>query len=452
MIDAVKKAKESGYSDQEIFDYLKTNPKYTEKFIKAKESGYSDQEISNHLFGNTSIPQTQKIPSFENENDLDREIERNEARLTSRTIETIAGLPGDLLSFVAHISGEKPILPTSGDIQKKTEKLSKGYLSPKNELEKTSDKLIKDIASFSIGPGAGFTKNLGIPLAGTAVEESLKGLGASDETASYSKMGTMLMLDLARIRRSAGGSAKDFASNLFSKAEKSIPEGTKIKVPDLEDALMKLESEFQSGGGRPSVKSALEKIHEIRSQIKDNQISAKWLLDNRQAINEVIKEGGGFGVILPKDIKQKIHINLNKVKKNSIDALIDYGKKENPEFLKYYEPANEAYAVNQKADAISNFLQKHFGNYLTNSVAKSLFGGAGAIGAGVLGGAKALGITAATAGTAFPLYQAGKLLYKVVNSPTLRKYYSQIIEGATKGNVSEVAQNLQKLEKGLKQD
>jgi N-acetyl-gamma-glutamylphosphate reductase len=45
-------AKEQGYSDQEIMNYLSKHPKYSQKIKTARDQNYSDEEISNYLSGN----------------------------------------------------------------------------------------------------------------------------------------------------------------------------------------------------------------------------------------------------------------------------------------------------------------------------------------------------------------------------------------------------------------
>jgi len=62
-------AREQGYSDQEIYDYLSTNREYSEKISKAKESGYSDDEITNFL-SESNEPYQQQVPEEDKEDAL----------------------------------------------------------------------------------------------------------------------------------------------------------------------------------------------------------------------------------------------------------------------------------------------------------------------------------------------------------------------------------------------
>lgn len=126
--------------------------------------------------------QPQKSPkSFENENDIEREIERNQARLTSRGLETVLGTPGNVLAsgmpfgFAGYLLGINPegILPTSEQLQQFSEKESQGYTKPENEFEKFSDELFSDISAMAVPGSNGYSlmRNIGIPLAGSLIKK-----------------------------------------------------------------------------------------------------------------------------------------------------------------------------------------------------------------------------------------------------------------------------------------
>jgi len=59
------------------------------------------------------------------ENDLERDIERQQARMTSQAISAIFGLPGDIEEGISTLTGYKSPLPfpTSEKIQKKMQSL-----------------------------------------------------------------------------------------------------------------------------------------------------------------------------------------------------------------------------------------------------------------------------------------------------------------------------------------
>ena len=149
-------------------------------------------------------------------------------------------------------------------------------------------------------------------------------------------------------------------------------------------------------------------------------------------------------------IKKKIVSNLQEVKKSVIDSLEEYGKT-NREFGQLNTAANEGYTAFAKSNVISNVLQK-FTKKNFSTATKTILGlaseGALIKSAGLKGAAVASGTTAAV-GSA---YAAGKILYRVWKSPTLRKYYFAILSNAAKGNTVRTLENIQKLDSKLKID
>jgi hypothetical protein len=384
---------------------------------------------------------------FEGENDLDREIERNIAQQTSRMGETILGMPGDLYSFAKTITGFNPEtnLPTSKSLRERSEKVSLGYTTPKSEGEEKAGEVMQDIASFMI-PGSGqygLVRNLGIPIVANIAKEGIK-LTGHDKTADAAKIGTMIVLDLVSHRK---GGAKKYASALFNESEKLIPEGATLKSPKFQDSILKLEKSFESGGSAPSKERALKKLGEIKDRMLGDEIEVKELIDFRKTINEIRSELGGFNIEMPKHIKQKAIHNLDKVKGQIIGALDEYGKKTNPKFGKLNSSANEAYAAYQSSDKMADFIKKTSEKFVKHNGLKAILG---------LGGAYAFpAIAAKTAGSAIPLkvgYEGYKVLHQVVKSPTLRKYYGNILKGAAAGNASQVTQNVKALQKKMEEE
>lgn len=407
---------------------------------------------------NQSIPSSLKIknkkleePSveFESEEDTERNIERAQAQAMSRILETAVGAPGDIASFIVGLFGkEQNILPTSSDIRKFSEEKSRGYTSPKNEFEEKGGEIISDIAAMSL-PGSGpfkFARNIGIPIAGAFVKEGLSHANASEKSQSYAKIGTMVALDL--LSRRAGG-VKAHIKDLYKKADEAIPAGLSIKATDLETSLIDLEKELTKGGSRPTTKKSLEKLREIREEITsgNGNIDVKRLAAYRPSINEAIDEIGGFNLDVPKKLKPQTIRNLNQVKGEVIQALNVYGKKHNPEFLKYNMAANEAYAAYAKSNRIANFIQNKVGYSPKSKAVQALFSLAPHAAAGAVANLSPSTALGAVAGIG--IYNGIKVLERVRNSPTLRKYYIDTLKSAAKGNIPSTARSLKALDRGL---
>jgi len=343
-----------------------------------------------------------------------------------------------------------------------SEKASLGYTKPKTEAEERAGELFSDISSMAIPGAAQYSamRNIGIPIVANMAKEGLKYFEISEGKQNAAKVAIMIGLDLITHRRAISGSnkllgegAKGYAGKLYSQAAEAIPEGAQVEAKGLATSLDAVENELRKGGTRPSTQKALEKVRELKSDIVDGKIQAENLFEYRPAINEMIEELGGFEVIKNKKIKERAVHNLNQVKSKVIDALEDYGKKENPQFLTPYRQANEAYAVAEKSNKISNLIKKKFGSTLKSKGAKMLFGiptvasGATAYLVPSLGA-----LTGSIGALGAGAYQAHKLLYRIAKSPTLAKYYGKILQGSLAGNVSQVSKNLKALDHLLLQE
>lgn len=397
-----------------------------------------------------------KMPE-EGENDLEREIERNIAQGTSRMGEAALGAPGDLMSLIKNYITYLPIggilgelAPTSSKLREVSEKATGGYTKPKTEFEEKGGEILQDITSMLMPGSANYSmlRNIGIPIVANLAKEGAKEYGA-DKFGDASKIGLMVGLDLIANRQGMGGGAKKYASGLFSQMEKEVPKGVSIKAENLEKYLNAVEKEMSLGGSKPSTEKALAKLNEIKGKVKNGKISLEELVKTRPAINEIIDDLGGFEYMFKPKIKERIINNMQKVKGAVIKATDEYGEKFNPKFLKLSRSANEAYAAYENSNRIGQFLNKHFGSKALGNGVKSLLGiGAPGLGTAMIG-------AKATAIGGVPLtgaYQGYKIFKRMQDSPTLRKYYGNILKGSIAGNVESVSRDLKALDQALKED
>lgn len=416
---------------------------------------------------NPAINQAAGPFPFENENDLEREIERSSARTLSRMGETIAGFPGDVANFIQGFTGgkEKIPLPTSAQLQAKSEQLTRGYTKPQTKFEESTDEFVKDVANISMPGGRIFkaagrfkgilsntARIIGLPLVGQLAKEGVKELGGSEGRATAAKVGSMVIIDLL-LNRGKGG-AKGYATRMLDEAEKSIPQGTKVNVGALEAALNNLESSLQKGGGSPSKVKAFEQINEVRKRITNGELDPTEFPALRRAVNDTLDQLGGFNIEMPIPVKKRTIANLNDVKKEIIKAGEDYGRTQNPKFLQLWSEGNEALTAIAKSNRIANLIEKYFGGKFKSIAAKTLFGLSGP---GALGGLhfikpSAVAGTAGLAAIPAAAYQGLKLIERFRNSPALQRYYTNVLKNAAAGNSKVMVQNLSLLDKKLAEE
>jgi hypothetical protein len=390
-----------------------------------------------------------KFPVYLDESDrIDAEIDRNKAQFISRMGESVLGLPGDIYNFLSSfipsellgIAGQ--YLPTSEKLRETSESASLGYTAPKNEEEERIGEVFSDIGSF-LTPGAkqySLARNIGIPVFANLVKEGVDKVGLG-EFSDEAKMGTMVALDIMHLRN---GGPKAYSGKLFNLSEQLVPSGAKYSNPRFFSSLKNLFQDMKKGGTTPSKSSSLRKIREILKKGKDGSINVEELIEFRKSLNELLDKAKAFSLETPTKIRKKQIKNLNKVKNKVIKAIDDYGKT-NPKFAEVNKAANESWAALESSQVISNFLQKMAGSIVKNSAVQTV------LGLGSIVGSKVAGIGAYLAPAAI-IYQGIKILYQIGKSPTLRRYYTNIMKGALSGNTSQVLKNTKALDLALEEE
>jgi hypothetical protein len=247
--------------DFSMYDHEDNSP-ITPKKVEKKPSEKKSQtfDFDAYDFGrpvqDKEVPTRQNNDELEKENfykilqedegDTQRDIERSQAQLASRGIEAVAGLPGDLFNFAGSLFGLDPNAPGSQELRKFSEDITSGYTKPKDEFEEGFGELLQDISLMAL-PGAkhySFARNIGIPVLGNLVKQGLKSAGTEESTQTYSKVGTMIALDL--ISQNKNG-LKDHIADLYKRAENAVPNGVSIDATGLRKSLDILEKELQRG-------------------------------------------------------------------------------------------------------------------------------------------------------------------------------------------------------------
>jgi hypothetical protein len=296
-------------------------------------------------------------------------------------------------------------------------------------------------------PGTGkynIIRNIGIPVVANLVKEGIEYSGAGEKAQAYGKVGTMVVLDL--LSRRSGG-VKEYIEQLWGEAEASVPKGVSINAVNLEKGLNDLEKSLTAGGKKPSTVKSLEKLTEIKEEIKKGKIPLDRLIPFRKSINEVIDEIGGFSSEVPFKYKPAAKYHLNEVKNEVIKSVEEYSKKFNPEMAKKWKNANEASAAYFQSNRIANFLHKKIPYIPKSKAVQALF--SYSPGVAVVGLSKFTPVGAAGAATGLTAYQAFKVLERVRRSPVLRKYYQNVLKEASAENIPGATRNLKALDQDL---
>jgi len=359
---------------------------------------------------------------------------RHILRSLARAGESLMGLPGDIQQMASNLSkglvkkvtGKDipdvdfklfPNLKTTGEMRELLKTVAGDYLEPKGKVEEAADEIISLGSTLAL-PGIGFgsvPRALTAAATGTLLKEGAKSLNAPEGVQNF-------MQFVGTFAGSKGlGGFKKYRSNLYKTSEKLLNPGATTSAAPLHSTIKNLRKFSHEGIPTPAKKAILTTTRETEKLIRNNRITVKALTELKKDLNEIINYE------LPKG-RQGVLKQLN----NKAGQLIqDYGKKQNPEFLKAYNQANKFYSEFAQANKMHNFFKslKQLENYgLAGAVLTGQFKALPAI----LG---AKGITAITE--------------TILTKPELRKYYFKSLQAAAKNNKTGALHYARKLNEQL---
>lgn len=382
-----------------------------------------------------------------------KEVVRPQARVAARAIEQTVGLPGDIFSllnrFVAgpiseKITGEKAvpyeettlgkILPTTSTHRENIKSLTGGFLEPKNEIERFADDVITDTTALllpiktKVPFKRTFSRAFSTSLGANALGEGAKDLTGDEAKGSYAKMGSLFLLSLLN-----KPSAAKFAGDLYKEAEAAIPSNAQVNASNLVTSLNNLKNKMSKGTLAPSEKFIIDESDAILSKVKNGKISPEEAWASKRSLNEKLEK-------VLYDTPQKAAQARARKFAGSIqhelkNVLQDYGKT-NPKFYENFKKAEEAFGTIGQSNLISKFVDKNLKYSPLTAGLLHLFHGP---------------IGASAAATAIP-YQGAKLLYRISKSPTLAKYYTNVVRSAAKEDAISFNKELQKLDEAFQKE
>lgn len=339
--------------------------------------------------------------------------------------------------------------PTSDELRNTAtkniaEKLTgdKERFEPRGKKEEFAGNLAQDVSSMFM-PGTGQMRlmtRLGAPILGNLAKEGLKYVGVDEKNADKAKLGVMLATAI-----SGQTNPGQFAGERIGQAKSMVPDSTTVFAGPMAQNLQPLITRMQRGFRNvPSKTRAIQGLNDLAGQVDpQGRINLRSLMDARDHINEWIAEAGGWEV--PGAVRDPTLRNLNELKSQMITTIDQNLSQRFPQAADLYRTGYEAAAVTKRSNAISNYIEKTFGKKATSVGAKLLFP---AIGTGAALMPKAL---VGIAGL-YPMYKTGQVLYRVAQSPTLGRYYSDVIQAASMQNAPAMIHSLSKLDKALEKE
>jgi len=367
---------------------------------------------------------------------------RNVARTGARALESVVGLPGDIVGVMntvlegltkklnpsSKVENIKPpsFLPGSESLREKvTSKISPGgYLEPKTDYESLWDSFVGDLAQFVIPIGGQVPVKQAIKLSGLG---NLAGWGAQQlgydpSTQAKAKVGTMLLSSL--IQPTA---LKGYVKHLYDSAEKSIPVNASIDFGNLTKDLQKSLSAIKRGDN-PNKQFIIDRIQTVLGNVKKstNKINVQQAWELKKDMNEW----------LGKDLSPKQRHYVQKLSEGLNGVLSKYGEK-NKEFLSLYKEADDIWGGLAASSTVKEKLNKWITEeHLVNPIMLVLLG---------LHPAKTLGQVAGL----ITAKEGVNVLEPVIRSKRIRSYYGNVIKETLNNNKDNALKYVAKLNKEI---
>lgn len=397
-----------------------------------------------------------------------KEGARHVTRTASRIGETIAGIPGagiqlakaagdwleEKVPLPASLKGKSEAnfvqrygqqlvdkIPTSEDLKDITSKLTNGFTDPQSAAEEFGDD-ITELAALLFGDkskGAAKAQKV-VPKLLTAVGKAFGAKASGKVAEAYgvgetgqflTEMGTIGLMSLIN-----GKTATQYANGKIAKAKRLVPQNQMLDTRKLTKGLESLEVDLSKGLSTATKNEVKSAVSEIRGKVSGGSYPATEVMDMVHDINERMSSKKLFDELSSTEARKLKH-RYGKAKTLLLDEVQQVSRVK-PEAYKLWLEGMEGHATINQSQRATKFLEKHVGK-LPSKVAQG-------IGIElVLGHPQAAGATAG----AFAALKTTELMYRVMNSPALRKHYSGAVAAAATENLATMTSELSKLEAGL---
>ena len=348
------------------------------------------------------------------------------------------------------------ILPTSEDLQQKSEELTGGYTTPQGDWEKKSDEVFKTFANLMTGgqraiaqgaatrlpaalqPMVKMARNLGMSVGAEAAKDGVKLYGGDEGSQEAAKLGSLLLMGLTLPRLTGEANPRNYLSSIYGERDALIPNGTMVTPTGIQSQLEQFIAREVATGPTPEKNQALPVIRGFLDQIRDRSLPMDDLLEmytnvNRNRSAVMSKDIGAAGARRARQMWGKVANIFNEGIEGNLGSI-------SPEALALHRSANAGWETMMRSQSVSNFVMDKIKNKSMNTGVASLFGG------GIFYNPVAALKTVGAAGFAGTGLKGIEMAYRFVRNPTLRHYYNQVIENAIRENGPGTVRAMQKLD------
>jgi len=406
--------------------------------------------------GASGVPNDEWSQYAVKEKSFGEEAARVSKGLLARGLETIVGFPGEIEAlgrrglehakktlfpekkegFQETFELKKPeekqegqsktFLPRMGEIREAI-KEKHPELEPQGKWEELAQEFVSDAV---LQPGS-LIRKAGVTAASIGAKEVTKLLGGGEKA----QIGTKMIVGFLA-SRIGQDNVNDYINDEYRRASKAIPKDATLPAGKIDGYLTKVEQAVREGGDAPWKKHVLSQVTELKKNIKDGKVAVTAIDKAIQDFNSTLKEKAVKGT--------KAELWLNRMKESAQGKLAKYGKT-NPQFYDHYTKATAAYAGLKQSQKASDWLKNK--KYQLGLSSGSLL-----LAEAVIGGGELTAKTVAAAGAAYGIGKSYELVNRILQNPTLTKYYVKAMGAAAAENSKQFIYNINKLDKAMNSD
>ncbi len=380
----------------------------------------------------------------------------------SKPVQEIVSIPGNLMRFIADygttaaekISGRDlsgfrkgledtapfKVLPSSEQSGKTISKLTGGLSEPQSAAEQTYGDVLglgTLLVTGAQNPAKWQTlaketaRAIGVVGAGKAAES----LGAGETGKAATELGTLAISSLYR-----PGAIQEYLGKQFQSLRQSPVAKRIVPTTDLESSLKQLNQQWSRGGTTPASRAASGKLKELEGIASKGNAEVDELLESYRKVNAEIQDRNLFDS-LDKGGKIQLRKHFDELK-NAIGKNIEQTTPK--DFYDNWRSINQGYSTFAQSRRISDWIAKN-----KSTIAKAALPSAIA---DIYLSIGAIGPVAAGAAAGMTAKALGETMYRISNSPQLRKYYMESLKHITQENGPAAIKSMKKLGMAMEND
>jgi len=379
-------------------------------------------------------------------------------RLLDKTIGREKGK--EIIEGIKNARNSAITFPGSKDLQQMSESMTGGYTTPRSKGEEFSDEAVKTFTGLMTGGGirTGFnaatrlpqwaqpllnvSRKIGSSILSESAKEGIKLYGGSENLQELGKLTTLLMTGLTFPRVTGETNPENYLRSLYQARDATVPQGTMVSTAGIQHRLQNfINNTLRFGEMTPEKRQVLNALEGPDGIYTRSQTGVRSMQELFQSYRDINRNRANLYVNrdLDRAGMRQAREYWGEVANIFNEGIEGYLGPISQEGLQLHRAANSGWAALNQGNHVSDFVLNQARGVPFKTGVATLFGGGifnPAVAGGALAGAAAAGGTVASV----------DLAMRFLRNPTLRHYYTEVIQNAMRENGPATMHALKKLD------